>query len=56
MKRVRIHIYNVIAHMVIKERNEKNIPMINNVITKKKIKRREVDVDISNCSKGVQPI
>ena len=53
MRRVRIHIHNVIAHMVIEERNEKNISIIDNFITKRKTKRREMDVDVSNCSRGV---
>ena len=39
--------------MVIEERDEKNIPMIDNVITKREAKRKEADVDVSNYSRGV---
>jgi len=42
--------------MVIEEWNEKNIPMIDNVITKRKTKGREADIDVCDNSGGVQPI
>ena len=53
MRRVRIYVHNIITHMVVKERNKKNIPIINNVIMKKKMKRREADIDVSDHSRGV---
>ena len=42
--------------MIVEERNEKYIPMIDNVITKRKTKRRKADVNVCNYSGGVQPI
>ena len=42
--------------MIIEEQNEKNIPMIDNVITKGKTKRRKADVDVCDYSGGVRPI
>ena len=42
--------------MIIEKWNEKNIPMIDNVITKRKTKRRKVDVDVYDYSGGVQLI
>jgi len=48
MRRVRIHVHNVITNMVVEKRDEKNIPMIDNVIAKRKTKIREVDVDVSD--------
>jgi len=53
MRRVRIHIHNIITNIVIEERDEKNIPIIDNVITKREAKRREAGVDVSNYSRGV---
>jgi len=53
VRRVRINVHNVITNMIIEERNKKNIPMIDNVITKRKTKRRKVDVDVYNYSGGV---
>ena len=53
MRRVGIHVHNVMTNMVIEERDEKNIPMIDNIITKREAKRREVDVDVSNYFRGV---
>ena len=42
--------------MVIEEWNEKNIPMIDNVIMKRQMKRREADIDVYDNSRGVWPI
>jgi len=53
VRRVRINVHNVITNMIVEERNEKNIPMIDNVIMKRKTKRRKVDVDVCNYSGGV---
>ena len=39
--------------MIIEERNEKNIPMIDNVIIKRKTKRKKTDVDVCDYSGGV---
>jgi len=37
MRKVRIYVYDVITNMVVEKRNEKNIPMIDNVRMKRKI-------------------
>jgi len=56
VRRVRINVHNVITNMIVEEQNEKNIPMIDNVITKRKTKRRKADVNVYNYSGRVQPI
>ena len=43
-------------NMIIEERDEKNILMIDNVIMKRKTRRREVNVDVCDYSGGVRPI
>ena len=53
MREVRINVHNVI---IIEEQNEKNIPMIDNVITKRKMKRKKADVDVCDYSGGDWPI
>jgi len=56
VRKVRINVHNVITNMIVEEQNEKNIPMIDNVIMKRKRKRKKADVDVCDHSEGVQPI
>jgi len=36
MRRVRINVHNIITNVIVEERNEADIPVINNVIVKQK--------------------
>jgi len=36
MRRVRVNVHNIITNVIVEERNEANIPVINNVIAKQK--------------------
>ena len=42
--------------MIVGERNETDVSVVDNVTVKKKPKRREVTVDIDDDSRRVQPI
>jgi len=37
MRRVRVNVHNIITNIIVEERNEANISMINNVIAKQKL-------------------
>ena len=56
MRRVRVNIHDERTDVVAKERNEKNISMINYVSAKWKLKRGKMNVNISHSSWGVQLI
>ena len=50
MKNVRINVHNKRTDIVGKERNEKNISMVNYVSIKRKLKREKMNVNVSHDS------
>ena len=50
MGRIRINVHNPEDSIVIEEWSKKDVTMINNVLSKWKIKRRKSDIDVSNDS------
>ena len=47
---IRINIHDPKDSIVIEKRSKKNILIINNVLSKRKMKRKKSDIDISNDS------
>ena len=50
MERIRINIHDPEDGIVIEEWSKKNVTMINNVLSKWKMKRKKSDIDVSNDS------
>jgi len=50
MRRVRINVQNIVANIVVDERNDTNVTMIKNVSAKKKTKRVKTNIDIGDDS------
>ena len=48
MRRIRVHIQNIITNVVVRKRNEIDILVIENIFAKKKSKRRKTNVNVSN--------
>jgi len=48
MRRVRVNVHNVVTNVIVKERNETNISVINNVFAEQEMKRRKTNVYIGN--------
>jgi len=50
VRRIGIYIHNPENIVIVKKRNEKNIPVVKNVFVKRKLKRGQSDVNINNNS------
>ena len=53
MRWVWINVHQIKDKVIIEKRNKKNIPMAVNVLTKKKSKQEEMNIDISDDSRRV---
>jgi len=50
MRRVRINVQNIVANIIVDERNDTNVTMIKNVSAKKEMKRVKTNIDIGDDS------
>jgi len=50
MRRVRIDVQDIVANIIVDERNNTNVMMIKNVSAKKKTKRVKTNIDIGDNS------
>jgi len=50
VRRIRIDVQNIVAYIIVDERDDTNVTMIKNVSAKKKTKRVKTDIDIGDDS------
>ena len=50
MRRVRIDVQNIVANIIVDERNDTNVMTIKNISAKKKTKRVKTNIDIGDNS------
>jgi len=51
MRRIRVNIHNIVTNVIVEERNEANISVINNVFVEQEMKSRKMNVYIGNDSR-----